>query len=99
MRTATLTTIQTLVESDPPSPEQRQQLTALVSPGSTRREMGTLRQVAEILGCHPRTCQRYAIEGKLHPVRLSPRKIRWDLNEARRLATGGADGGRDGAAA
>lgn len=52
---------------------------------------GTIRQAAEIGGCNPRTIQRYATKGLLHPIRISPRRVRYDLREVERLFTAGVD--------
>ena len=47
------------------------------------------RDTAAILECHPKTVLRYARRGLLHPVRRTPRCIRWRESEVLRLATGG----------
>lgn len=57
--------------------------------GADRRRPGTLRQAAEILQTHPRTVQRLARRGLLHPIRLSARLVRWDLREVQDLAERG----------
>ncbi len=58
--------------------------------GTERKRPGTIREAAEILGVHKRTVQRLARRGLLHPIRITPRCIRWDLAEVERLATQGA---------
>jgi hypothetical protein len=60
--------------------------------GKAKTRPGTIRQAAEILGAHPRTIQRYAKAGLLHAIRISPRRIRYDLLEVEKLATAGASG-------
>ena len=56
---------------------------------------GTTKEAAKILAVHPRTVGRYAAIGLLHPIRISPRRIRFDLNEVEALATRGVEeGGR-----
>ena len=55
-----------------------------------KRRLGTVRAAAEILSCHPRTVHRYARRGLLHPVKITCRRIRFDLNEVERLASEGA---------
>ena len=57
------------------------------SPG--RRRMGTVRDAAQIGQCHPRTLARYAKKGLLRPAHISPRCVRWDLDEVERLFTQG----------
>lgn len=73
------------------SDEQRQlvlkscrQMTAM---GKLR--LGTVRQVAELLGCHVKTVQRYAQRGLLHPVKYSLRRIRFDMDEVEKFVVQG----------
>lgn len=66
--------------------------------GADRPRPGTKRQAAEIGQCHPRTLDRYARAGLLHPIKISARRVRYDLNEVERLFTRGAAavlGGRE----
>lgn len=50
---------------------------------------GNKRQAAEILGgVHPRTVDRLVKAGKLRRIVVSPRLIRFDLNEVQALAEG-----------
>ena len=58
--------------------------------GCAKPKPGTIRQAAEILQCNPRTVDRYAEQGLLRKIRISPRRIRYDLNEVERLAMNGA---------
>lgn len=46
------------------------------------------REACEVLGVCRRSLTRYANRGALTPIRLSPRKIRYDLNEVEALAFG-----------
>jgi excisionase family DNA binding protein len=55
-----------------------------------RPRPGTVKQAAEILGCNPRTVQRYERAGQLQAIRISPRCIRFDLRQVERLAEQGA---------
>ncbi|MDF7826849.1 MerR family DNA-binding transcriptional regulator [Pontiellaceae bacterium B12227] len=50
---------------------------------------GTIKQAAELLDVQPITIRRYAKAGLLHPIRITARKIRYDLNEVEELATSG----------
>ena len=52
---------------------------------------GTAREAATILGVHPRTIARYADAGVLRRIRISPRRIRFDLNQAELLSTEGIE--------
>jgi len=49
-----------------------------------------IRDAARVLGCHPKTVQRYVERQLLHPIRITSRRIRYDLNEVEALATRGA---------
>jgi hypothetical protein len=51
---------------------------------------GTIKQAAEILGEHPVTIRRYAKCGLITPIRITSRKVRYDLNEVKELANTGA---------
>jgi hypothetical protein len=49
-----------------------------------------IRDAARVLGCHPKTVQRYVERQLLHPIRITSRRIRYDMNEVEALATRGA---------
>ena len=53
--------------------------------------LGTVKQVAELLGCHVKTVQRYAKTGCFHPIRHSLRRVRYNMAEIEVFATKGAD--------
>jgi predicted DNA-binding transcriptional regulator AlpA len=53
-------------------------------------EWGTLKDVAAILQCSRRTARRYRDQGHFSAVKLSPRKVRYDLSEVREFARHGA---------
>jgi hypothetical protein len=50
---------------------------------------GTIKQAAAILEVHPVTVRRYANAGLLTPIRITARKVRYDLNEVEELALSG----------
>jgi len=50
---------------------------------------GTIKQAAAILDVHPVTVRRYANAGLLTPIRITARKVRYDLNEVEDLALSG----------
>ncbi len=79
-----------LIEAVITAPPERRDAILQAARGKNRPRPGTIRQAAEILGVHPRTVQRYADAGLLHPIRITPRRIRWNLNEVEDLATRGA---------
>lgn len=58
--------------------------------GADRPRPGTVKQAAEILGCNPRTVQRYERAGQLQAIRVSARMVRYDLRQVERLAEQGA---------
>ena len=92
MRAEILTCIRLLVESDASvTPEHRGEILRVCKrdPSRRRRRLGTVRQAAEILGCHTRTIERYAKRGLVTPVQYSTRKIRYDLDEIEALADRG----------
>ena len=79
-----------LIEAVLSAPPERRPAIFTAARGVERPRPGTVRQAAEILESHPRTVQRYADAGLLHPIRISPRRVRYDLNEVERLAMNGA---------
>lgn len=86
--------IKLLLENDQSvSSEQRGRILAACrsQPTAVRRRLGTARQAAEILGCHPKTVYRWAARGNLHPIRHSLRKVRFDLDEVEVFANHGTN--------
>jgi excisionase family DNA binding protein len=55
----------------------------------TKKRVGTVRQAADILQCHPKTVYRYVARGVLRPIRMSVRKVRFDLDQVDAFATNG----------
>ncbi len=53
------------------------------------RTSKALREAARVLGCHPKTVQRYAMQGRLRQIHISSRRVRYDMNEVEVLATRG----------
>lgn len=49
------------------------------------RELLTTKQTASLLEYHPESVKRLAREGKLHAIRYSTRKIRFDRDEVLRF--------------
>jgi len=79
-----------LIEAVLTAPDERREAIIDACRGATRPRPGTVRQAAEIGQCNPRTIQRYATLGLLQPIRISPRRVRYDLREVERLFTLGA---------
>lgn len=72
-------------------PEERHQAIIAAATGTPDRPRpGTIRQAAEIGCCDPRTIARYAQRGLLTPIRITPRRVRYDLSQVERLFTQGA---------
>lgn len=80
-----------LIEAILAAPPERRGAILQAARGVDRPRPGTVRQAAEILGAHPRTVQRYERAGLLHAIRISPRRVRYDLDEVERLATRGSN--------
>jgi len=59
---------------------------SLLEGKTTCRNLGTTNQACEILECHPVTVRRLEKRGHLQAIRLSARKIRWDLDEIQNFA-------------
>lgn len=70
--------------------EKRAALKACLENGGNRRpRLGTAKQAAAILSCHPKTVYRYARRGMLQPIHYSARKVRFDLDEVEAFAARG----------
>ena len=78
-----------LIEAVIDAPHERRAAILAAAHGTDRPRPGTIGQAAEILGAHPRTVQRYEQAGLLHAIRITPRRVRYDLNEVEQLATTG----------
>jgi len=91
MRDASLATIEAILAADPTvPPELAQRVKAVCQEKAIRPGPKiTARAAAEILGVHVRTLARYAREGKLHPIRLSRRRIRYAQSEVEAFAAEG----------
>jgi hypothetical protein len=92
MRAEIQTCIRILIESDASvTPEHRREILKVCGrdPSRRRRTLGTIREAAERFGCCPRTVERYASQGLLKPIRYSPRKIRYDMDEVEELVERG----------
>jgi hypothetical protein len=91
MRNETLTTVRAILQADTDTNEEQ---IAAVMAACTRkqsyRRLGTKRDAAAILGLHPESIKRYARNGLLHPIKITARRVRYDLDECERLANYGA---------
>ena len=91
-----MTTQAQVIESILQAPQDRWPHIIAAAKGEGKACPITKRKAADIIGCHPRTLDRYATAGILHVIRISPRKIRFNLHEVERLATEGAEAMRAG---
>jgi len=92
MKPTTIAIIETALSSDETiHPEQADSIIKkLRTPKSSRKPRpGTIKQAAAILDVHPVTVRRYAQAGLLTPIRITVRKVRYDLNEVENLALSG----------
>lgn len=92
MKTTTLAIIETALSSDDTvHPEQAEIILKKLSDTEPRRKPrpGTIKQAAAILDVHPVTIRRYAQAGLLTQIRITCRKVRYDLNEVQDLADSG----------
>lgn len=93
MKSTTLIIIETALSSDETvRPEQADSILEKIqtSSSSQKPRPGTIKEAAKILEVHPVTVRRYAQAGLLTPIRITCRKVRYDLNEVEELAISGA---------
>jgi hypothetical protein len=82
-----------LIDAVIQAPTERRDAILAAARGTDKPRPGTVRQAAEIMNTCPRTIERYARQGLFKAIRISPRRVRYDLNEVERLATRGIGGG------
>ena len=73
------------------APPERRQAILNAARGIERPRPGKISEAALILGTCRKTVERYGKTGLLTRIRISPRCIRYDLNQVERLATKGAE--------
>ena len=91
MHDDTIRTVERILKSDPNATED--QVTKVIQACRSvafRRRRGSIRDAAGILDVHPGSIKRYVKKGLLHPIRITARKVRYDLDEVERLACYGA---------
>ena len=92
MKAPQLETLKTVLQAVGANPDEAREIMRAAT-GASKTPADKLlrtRDTAAILECHPKTVLRYARRGLLHPVRRTPRCIRWRESEVIRLANGGA---------
>ena len=93
MKAETLTTLRAILAADTDTPtEQADRILQACRQGNPRRRLGSKHEAAAILDIHPESVKRYARRGLLHPIKITARRVRYDLDEASRLANYGAAG-------
>ena len=79
----------TLIFSDA-TPEEKKRLIAALKeptePGTLNRE-----QVAKIFHMHPGSLKRWEKSGKLRPIKITARTVRYDKREVLAMLEGGAE--------
>ena len=91
MKTATLITIETILEADRSIPRSKREKVMdilLDRNPPPKPRLGTKKQVAEILDCSTRTIDRYVRDGILSRTEFSKRQHRYDLNQVEAYARG-----------
>lgn len=93
MQAETLTTLRTIIKSDPSVPEDQREhiLKACRQATPRKKRLGTVREAAAMFTppVHPRTIQRWGRRGLLTPIKITARRVRWDLDQVEELATEG----------
>ncbi len=85
MTPETIQTATALLTAGIPDPRERAELLAKLQGGAPREKWLTTAKAAAFAGCHRRTLLRWAKDGKLHPQRLTPSRIRWPKSELERF--------------
>jgi hypothetical protein len=70
----------TLVFSDT-SPEEKKRILSALTPKPASPETLTRSQAAKIFGVHPGSLKRWEKSGKLRPIRITARTLRYDKRE------------------
>jgi hypothetical protein len=90
MLQSTIDTVTRIIQSDPgTTPEQIKAVLKACQAKLVRRRLGTKHDAAKILGLHPESVKRYARRGLLTPIKITARRVRYDLDECYRLANYG----------
>jgi hypothetical protein len=73
-----------------PTDEQRQRIKAALNKSAPALpETLTRKQAAKIFGVHPGSLKRWEKAGKLHPIKITPRCLRYNAAEVRAMIEGG----------
>ncbi len=77
-----------LVITDATDAQQARIIAALNDPAPETPATLTRKQAGKILNLHPLSLKRYDKAGKLHPIRLTARTVRYDRREVLSLLQG-----------
>jgi hypothetical protein len=77
----------TLVFSDT-TPEEKKRILSAIKPAPAPLETGDRKQVSKIFGVHPGSLKRWEKAGKLHPIKITARTLRYDMREIRAILEG-----------
>jgi len=78
----------TLVLSDTTAEEKARILSALQHPAHRHPETLSRRQAAQIFGVHPGSLKRWEKAGKLRPIKITSRCLRYDRAEVEAILSG-----------
>lgn len=84
--------IMAVLDSDPSmTPEQRKRvLDALKAPQSEQPQTMSRKDVSKIFGVHPGSLKRWEKAGKITPLKITARTVRYDAREIRAIVEGAA---------
>lgn len=90
MLQTTITAVRMLISADPEADEATiARVVEACKPPQKRRDLITSKEARGILGITRMTLHLWTKCGKLHPIRYSPRNIRYDRAEIENLANNG----------
>jgi transposase-like protein len=78
----------TLVLSDTTPEEKKRILSAIKQPERAQPETLTRKQAAKIFGVHPGSLKRWEKSGKLRPIKITARTLRYDKREIEAMLQG-----------
>ncbi|VGO21124.1 MerR family transcriptional regulator [Pontiella sulfatireligans] len=79
----------TLVISEATPEEKKRILAATKQPTEHRPETMSRKEAAAVFGVHPGSLKRWEKSGKLRPIRITARTVRYDAAEVRAIVAGG----------
>jgi hypothetical protein len=91
MQTQSATIIKAAIDADQSiSPTERKRILEVIRNPATTAPLETLSriQVAKIFGVHPGSLKRWDRAGRLHPIHVTPRTVRYDKREVMAIVEG-----------